>query len=463
MAFDELIFLAKGLIKGWNKAKLEKKIQETAQDALDARIKNAELEEKLRQKDDEIRRLKGEKAKPQIKKTTTSDLNPPKKKPHKKSSKKDKLEIDEEVEIDVDKSSLPKDAKCVGSREVVVQEIVFKRRNIRFKLKRYYSKSEGKIFEGEIPEEFKGREFGPQLISFILYQYYKNRVTHNKIEKMLFDLGVFISAGTISSILNDLDSEFSEDLLSAEKASFKKTSIAHLDETSSKLNGQNLYTFGVSNAYFTKYTTCDRKNKESVKSVLEIDGKLRGLKFLITDDAPNFKGLVRNHQLCWVHEIRKYKLCEVFKKIESKTLERLVNEWRKFYKMMKNYKRNPTPDGKIKVEKEFDRIVAIRTLVKPLDKQLDLTKKLRPNLLLFLKYSFIPLDNNQIERDLREKVIKRKISLQNRSRKGVKAWDLMLSLASTCRKLNLSFWDYLEDRISKREAIPYLGKLVTSL
>ncbi|MGE3609614.1 MAG: transposase, partial [Bacteriovoracaceae bacterium] len=162
-------------------------------------------------------------------------------------------------------------------------------------------------------------------------------------------------------------------------------------------------------------------------------------------------------------EIRKYKLCEVFKKIESKTLEKLVNEWRKFYKMMKNYKRNPTPDGKIKVEKEFDRIVAIRTLVKPLDKQLDLTKKLRPNLLLFLKYSFIPLDNNQIERDLREKVIKRKISLQNRSRKGVKAWDLMLSLASTCRKLNLSFWDYLEDRISKWEAIPYLGKLVTSL
>ncbi len=79
MAFDELIFLAKGLIKGWNKAKLEKKIQETAQDALDNRIKVAELEEKLRDKDDEIRHLKGQKAKPQIQKTTTSDLNPPKK------------------------------------------------------------------------------------------------------------------------------------------------------------------------------------------------------------------------------------------------------------------------------------------------------------------------------------------------------------------------------------------------
>ena len=461
MAFDDLLLLAKGLIKGWNKEKLEKKIQETAIEALDNRIKVSELEEILRQKDDEIRRLKGEKPKPVIKPTSTSDLNPPSKKKHKKSSKKEKIEVDEEVEIDVDED-LPKDAKSVGHREVVIQEIVFKRRNIRFKLKRYYSKSLGKVFEGQIPEEFKGREFGPQLISFIMYQFYKNRVTHNKIEKMLSDLGVYVSAGTISSILNDLDFEFTDDLLSAEKANFKKCSFAHFDETGAKVNGQNYYTFGLSSPYFTKFTTLPRKNKDSVKEALYLDGQLRGLKHLISDDAPNFKGLVRNHQLCWVHEIRKYKLCEVFKRIESKTLEKLVTIWRGFYKLMKKFRRSPSDDLKKKVESEFDRIVSIRTLVKPLDKQLDLTKKLKENLLLFLKFPHLPLENNQIERDLRERVIKRKISLQNRSMKGVKAWDLMMSLASTCQKLNLSFWDYLQDRNLKREEIPYLGKLVAS-
>ena len=461
MAFDDLLLLAKGLIKGWNKEKLEKKIQETAIEALDNRIKNAELEDKVRNLEDEIRRLKGEKAKPVIKKTSTSDLNPPTKKKHKKSSKKDKIEVDEEVEIDVDED-LPKDAKSVGHREVVIQEIVFKRRNIRFKLKRYYSKSLGKVFEGQIPEEFKGREFGPQLISFIMYQFYKNRVTHNKIEKMLFDLGVYVSAGTISSILNDLDPEFTEDLLSAEKANFKKCSFAHFDETGAKLNGRNYYTFGLSTPYFTKFTTLERKNKESVKEALYLEGQLRGLKHLISDDAPNFKGLVKNHQLCWVHEIRKYKLCEVFKKIESKTLEKLVTIWRGFYKMMKRFRRSPNDDLRMRVESEFDRIVSIRTLVKPLDKQLDLTKKLKENLLLFLKFPHLPLENNQIERDLRERVIKRKISLQNRSMKGVKAWDLMMSLSSTCQKLNLSFWDYLQDRNMKNETIPFLGKLIAS-
>lgn len=46
---------------------------------------------------------------------------------------------------------------------------------------------------------------------------------------------------------------------------------------------------------------------------------------------------------------------------------------------------------------------------------------------------------------------------------GVKAWGLMISLATTCRKLGLSFWRYLEDSNSKREEIPYLGRLVNQM
>ena len=54
----------------------------------DEKVKNAELEEKNRLLQDEIRRLKGEKKKPVIKPKNTKDLNPTPKKPHKKRSKK---------------------------------------------------------------------------------------------------------------------------------------------------------------------------------------------------------------------------------------------------------------------------------------------------------------------------------------------------------------------------------------
>lgn len=536
MSFDDLLFLAKGFINGWNKGKLEKKVRELAHTAIDGRIKVAELEEKNRLLEDEIRRLKGEKPKPEIKPTNSNELNPAPKKKHHKKSKKSELEIDEQISLDVNKEDLPKDAKFIGTRKIVVQEMIIKRRNIEFLISRYWSKELGKVIEGEIPEGFKGSEFGPQLRSFIIYQYYKNRVPHEKIINMLGDWGITISKGTVCSILNECSDVFSEDLKSARDAGIKKCSQVHIDETSARYAGVQAYTFGASNQYFTSFTTGFEKNRwaaigallggdqrflisrdavsfiakklkkppitnyfsklEGVKfysrdelekllkdSLFEeltrvqldiirtgcamgaIRSRLIGspIKFLITDDAPNFVNLIENHQLCWVHEIRKYKLCEVFKKIESQALEDLLNQWRTFYKLMKRFKANQTRELRIKVRSEFDRICNIVTMVKPLDYQLARTRANKKELLLFLKYPQLPLHNNMAEIDIRERVIKRKISLQNRSLEGMRAWDLMLSLASTCRKLNVSFWKYIEDRVSMREAIPYLGKVINSL
>jgi hypothetical protein len=537
MSIDDLLLLAKGLVTGWNKGKLENKVRELAHTAIDGRIKVAELEEKVRLLEDENRRLKGEKPKPEIKPINTSDLNPPHKKKRGKKLKKENLEIDEKIEVDVDKEDLPKDANFIGRRTIIIQEMIIKRRNIEFTINRYWSAELGKVIEGKVPEEFKGSEFGPQLRSFILYQFYKNRVPHQKIIEMLSDWGIEISKGTVCNILNNSTNEaFKEDLISARNAALKKCTQAHIDDTGAKVNGIKAYTFGVSNKYFTSYTTGFEKNRwagagallggnqgflisqdtisfiakklkkppitiffsklksetiytrEELEKLFEdpvfkiitkkqIDivrtacaiGATRSktalapVKFLISDDAPNFVDLVKNHQLCWVHEIRKYKLCEVYKRIESETLEKLLKQWRAFYKLMKRFKNNQTRELRMKVRAEFDRICSIQTLVKPLDQQLSRTKANRKELLLFLKYPQLPLHNNMAEIDIRERVIKRKISMQNRSLEGMQAWDLMLSLASTCRKLKLSFWNYLEDRVSMRESIPYLGKIINTL
>ena len=535
MALDDLKKLTSGFIKGWKKGKLKETLKETAQLAIDEKVKNAELENKVSNLQDEIRRLKGEKKKPVIKPKNTKDLNPAPKKPHKKRSKKKDLEIDEVIEVEPEKEELPTDAKFCGSREVTVQEIIFKRRNIKFIIKRYYSKELGRVIEGQIPEAFKGFESGPQLRSFILYQYYKCRVPHKKIIEMLADLGVDISAGSVCSIINSLSGDFKEDLKSARDAGLKRDSIIHIDDTGARINGENAYTFGVSHKFFSYYQTGFEKNRwaaagaliggeqkflinkdaisfiakklkrpkvtvffsmlkekllftrsefeelfeddvfsnvtkkqrDIVRTACAISALNEGLNgtkisFLISDDGTNFKDLIKNHQLCWVHEIRNYKLTEVFKRIECETLDNLVNQWRAFYGLMKSFKANPSAILRVKIRSEFDRITSLDTGVKLLNDQLKRTRAKKDKLLLFLKYPQLPLHNNLCENDLRERVIKRKISLQNRSLEGVKSWDLMLSLASTCRKLNLSFWRYLEDRISKREVIPYLGKVVNS-
>lgn len=167
---------------------MKEKLIETAQILLVEKIKISQLEEKINEMDDEIKRLKGEKGKPKIKPANTNkDLTPKPKKPHAKKQQNKNMEIDETIELDVEKEDLPLDAKKVGSREIIIQEMKIERRNIKFIISRYYSKELGRVIEGEIPDEFKGREFGPQLISFVIYEYYKSRVPQKKILEMLKD------------------------------------------------------------------------------------------------------------------------------------------------------------------------------------------------------------------------------------------------------------------------------------
>lgn len=459
MSLDYLKKLTTGFVKGWNRGKLKETLKETAQKAIDSEVENIELKEKVGQLEDQIRKLRGEKPRPKIKPVNSKDLEPNRPKKHRKCSKKASIEVDETVVITPDEK-LPIDAKRLSPRKVIVQEIQLERKNICFMLERYYSPAEQRVVEGKVPEGFQGSSFGPKLRSFILYEYYKNRVPHKKIREMLKDFGLDVSSGSINNILNTKNRDFEVDLVSAQKAALTRDNSAHLDETGAKYKGLNYYTFGLSNAYFTRFETKHRKNKKVVESFL---AQAKELKFLVTDDAPNLRGFVKNHQLCWVHEIRKYKLSEVYKKIEFRTLNKLLKRWAKFYHLMKRFKRHPREDLRKRIRQEFNAIVSTKTRVRPIDEQLARTLKNKDKLLLFLRYPKLPLENNLIERDLRERVIKRKISHQNRSVAGREAWDLMLSLASTCRKLNISYWDYLQDRISKSENLPYLGRIVRSI
>jgi len=72
----------------------------------------------------------------------------------------------------------------------------------------------------------------------------------------------------------------------------------------------------------------------------------------------------------------------------------------------------------------------------------------------------IPLHNNESERDIREYVKRRKISGSSRSDDGRRCRDTFISLKKTCRKLRVSFWRYLQDRIIDQFIIPPLPSLI---
>ena len=75
----------------------------------------------------------------------------------------------------------------------------------------------------------------------------------------------------------------------------------------------------------------------------------------------------------------------------------------------------------------------------------------------------IPLHTNGSENDIRAFVTKRKISGGTVSEKGRDSRDILLGLAKTCRKLKLSFYEFIGDRLGiPGPKIPPLAALVSA-
>ncbi len=79
--------------------------------------------------------------------------------------------------------------------------------------------------------------------------------------------------------------------------------------------------------------------------------------------------------------------------------------------------------------------------------------------MLVLKRPEVPLHTNGSERDIRDYVKKRKVSGGTRSDEGRRCRDTFISLKKTCRKLGLSFWKYLQERINGGPFVP-LAELI---
>jgi hypothetical protein len=84
----------------------------------------------------------------------------------------------------------------------------------------------------------------------------------------------------------------------------------------------------------------------------------------------------------------------------------------------------------------------------------------KAELLRVLDCPELPLHNNASETDIREYVTRRKISGTTRSEAGRQARDTLVGLKKTCRKLGISFWQYLLSRIHGDDRIPPLPDVI---
>jgi Transposase IS66 family len=180
----------------------------------------------------------------------------------------------------------------------------------------------------------------------------------------------------------------------------------------------------------------------------------------VSDDAAQFKLLAFLHALCWVHMER-----HVAQLIPLNAEQRAAHEAARdaiwdYYQRLKAYRESPTPARRARLEADFDRLFLNDTGWPELNEVLQKIHGKKLELLLVLDHPEIPLHNNLSENDIRQYVKKRKISAGTRSDAGRRCRDTFLSLKTTCRKLGITFWRYLQDRIQGLHDIPPLADLI---
>ena len=79
---------------------------------------------------------------------------------------------------------------------------------------------------------------------------------------------------------------------------------------------------------------------------------------------------------------------------------------------------------------------------------------------MVLSHPEILLHNNPAELGARQRVRKRDVSLQARTREGIGAWDTFETLVATAKKLGVNLFGYLHDRITLANCLPSLASLI---
>lgn len=181
---------------------------------------------------------------------------------------------------------------------------------------------------------------------------------------------------------------------------------------------------------------------------------------IVSDDAGQFAVPLLIHGLCWVHAERTVHQLVPGGPAQRQAVDAVRGQIWDLYADLKRYRAQPDEDRKAELAACFEAVFTQKTGYARLDLTLQRLYRNRDELLLILNRPDVPLHTNGSERDIREQVIRKKVSGGTRSDLGRQCRDTFLSLKKTCRKLGVSFWRYLLDRIQNDQAIPPLPVLI---
>jgi len=181
---------------------------------------------------------------------------------------------------------------------------------------------------------------------------------------------------------------------------------------------------------------------------------------LLSDDAPQFNKLTFQHANCWIHDGRNYKKLRPIVPYNQEKLKTFLDRYWDYYRKLSKFRIKPDSKVAEQLDDEFDQLFSTKTEYDQLDERISKTKEKKKCLLMVLKMPEIPLHNNAAELAARAKVRKRDVSLQTVTDEGTKANDTFMTIVQTAKKLDVSAYDYIFDRVSNTFEMKSLAQLI---
>jgi hypothetical protein len=291
---------------------------------------------------------------------------------------------------------------------------------------------------------------GPLLMALICCLAKRMKMSRRRIKEFLHDwLGIKLCVGTINQCIHEMGRAVApvEEQLIEE---VNKSGLLHADETSWKELGRPFWLWVFSTVTVTLYVV----GKRDIKTIEKVLTKsFSG--WLMTDGYKAYRWYEKRLR-CWAHLERKAQgLKDSLNKKAQEFGKEALNVLKTLMKAIYRVRAGPKENLVLKYQKLLEQFRILCEQFRDADHEK--TRALAREFLndweaifRILAQPHLPLTNNEAERALRHWVILRRICFGTRTPQGTRVFALLASVIETCRKRDISPWDYLANVISER-------------
>lgn len=287
----------------------------------------------------------------------------------------------------------------------------------------------------------KGRKFGSNLESLVLYLHYAHPLSYKRVRDILQELcGLSISNGAVQNLVSRAQARVEQAAQHIHKQ-IKQAPVVGSDETGARVTGINYWQWVFQTPDWVYNVIKPDRSADNIREVMEDAQPEVWVSDVLSSQMCH---PAQNYQICLAHQVR-----DLQYEIDNQDCQWAKDVQKLFYQSMKlkqnreEYDEHQFQEKIEAFECELDKLLDIYPNHADSERLRHRFVKHRKALLLFLHRADVPPTNNSSEQALRNSVIYRKVTGGFRSDWGAELYADIISILETARRQGLEIFSTL--------------------